>query len=347
MTPPGTAVFIRHMLIALGLVALALLLWRIAYALLLTFGGVLFAVFLREGAHKVSRWTRLGVRWSLGLVVLTLLALLAGIVALIGPAIANEFGQLSETLTKGFDRVREYLEQTALGRQLLSTLADGQQGGNLLGAAVRILRGATDAVIALLLVLFAGIYFAASPRVYAEGAVALLPKRRQARGREVLDAVHNALWLWLIGQFVQMLVVGVLTAAGLYLIGVPLSLALGLITGLLDFVPFLGPFVAAVPVLLVALTVDTQTALYAGLLFLGIQQIEGQVLTPLVQRWAVALPPVLVIVSAIAFTLLFGIIGAIFATPLLVVVMVCVKMLYMEDALGEQVEVPGTTASRQ
>jgi predicted PurR-regulated permease PerM len=345
LSSASTALFIRQTLIVLGLVVLALLLWRIAYALLLAFGGVLFAVFLRGLAAKVAAWTHLHIRWALLLVVIALIAPLVVTGILIGPTLAEQLGQLGAAITKGVERLRTQLEQTPLGQQAIEMMTDGvQDGGQLLGAAGTIFRGVADMLVALALILVAGIFFAANPRLYVEGAVALVPYARQRRARELLEAIGNALWMWLIGQFVQMLAVGVLTAIGLLIVGVPLALALGLITGLLDFVPFIGPIVAAIPILLVALTADFQTALYAGLVFLAIQQLENNLLTPLVQRWAVSLPPVLVLVSTIVFALLFGLIGVIFATPLLVVVMVCVKMLYMEDVLGERVDVPGTPA---
>ena len=343
LSSANTVLFVRHTLIVLALVALALLLWKIAYALLLAFGGVLFAVFLRGLAGIVASWTHLRMRWALVVVIVSLIAPLVAAGILVGPTLAEQLGQLGDTVSRGVERVRHYLEQAPIGAQVVEMLTGGMQnGGQLLGAVGTFFRGAADAVIALIVVLVAGVFFAANPRLYVEGVVALVPRNRQARAREVLEAVGGALWLWLVGQFVQMLAVGVLTAIGLLIVGVPLALALGLITGLLDFVPFIGPLVAAIPILLVALTADFQTLLYAGLVFIAVQQIENNLLTPIVQRWAVSLPPVLVLVATIAFALLFGLIGAIFATPLLVVVMVCVKMLYMEDVLGERVDVPGT-----
>jgi predicted PurR-regulated permease PerM len=341
-TRSPTRLFVRHALIALALLALALLLWRIAYALLLAFGGVLFAVVLRGFADKLRAWTGLGMRASLAVVCAVFFGALALAALTIGPAVAGELGQLQETLAASVQELRAYLEKTPWGRQLLEMMELGaQHGGTLVAAAAGLLRGAFDALLALVLIFFVGLYLAFSPGVYVEGFVRLFPKARQDRLRETLHAAGQSLWLWLLGQLAVMLAVGVLTAVGLALIGVPLALALGLIAGLLEFIPFLGPFLAAIPVLLVAFSVDPITALYAGLLFLGIQQLEGNVLTPLVQRRAVDLPPVLLIIATLAFTLLFGIMGAIFAAPLLVVVVVLIKMLYMEDVLGERVEVPG------
>jgi predicted PurR-regulated permease PerM len=311
-----TVLFIRHAPIVIALAAMTLALWRIAYALLLAFGGLLLAVLLRGLARNVARWTPL--------------------VAFAGPPIADQASELAQALPQGVHRIGEDLQRSHWGKLLVELAAQGvQDGEHLVGALRHVVIGGFDAAVGLVLVFFAGIYFAATPQVYSEGLVRLFPRPRQARVREVLGATHDALWHWLIGQLVLMAIVGTLAAVGLYLIGVPLALVLGLIAGLLEFIPFVGPILAAVPILLVALTAGAETALYAGLLFLAIQQAENHLLVPLVQRVAVELPPVLVLVSAVGFALIFGILGAIFATPLLVVAVVWVKMLYMHDTLRE------------
>lgn len=334
MTP--TVVFIRHALIAIALVAMTLALWRIAYALLLAFGGLLFAVLLRGLARNVARWTPLGMRGALIGVGVALLAALVALVAFAGPAIGDQASELAQALPQGVHRIGEDLQRSHWGKLLVELAAQGvQDGEHLVGAVRHVVVGSFDAAVGLVLVFFAGIYFAATPQVYSEGLVHLFPRPRQGRVREVLDATHDALWQWLIGQLVLMAIVGTLAAVGLFLIGVPLALVLGLIAGLLEFIPFVGPILAVVPILLVALTAGAETALYAGLLFLAIQQAENHLLVPLVQRVAVALPPVLVLFSAVGFALIFGILGAIFATPLLVVALVWVKMLYMHDTLRE------------
>jgi predicted PurR-regulated permease PerM len=333
--------FVRKALIALGLAALAFVLWRASYALLLGFGGVVFAVFLRGTAHQVGRWTGVGMRPAVGVVCLALIAIVAGCAALIGPAIASQFDQLGITLTKGLEQAREYLESTSWGQPVLEALSSMGQGGNLVGVAASAVISAIDGLLGVVLIVVAGAYLALAPRDYMEGAVHLLPNRRHARAREVLRVTGNALWLWLLGQLVIMLVVGVLTAVGLWLVGVPLAAALGLIAGLAEFVPFLGPILASVPILVVALTEGPQVLLYALAVLLVIQQTESNLLAPLVERRAVSLPPVLILIGTIALSLLFGVLGLIFAAPLLVVLMVWTKMLYMQDALDENVRVPG------
>jgi predicted PurR-regulated permease PerM len=144
----------------------------------------------------------------------------------------------------------------------------------------------------------------------------------------------DALRLWLKGQLVSMVVVGVLTGLGLWLIGVPSAAALGLLAGLLEFVPLAGPVIAAIPTLLLALSVGPNTALWAAGLMLVIQQIEGNVIQPLVQRYAVQLPPALFLFALLGFAAMFGAFGIILAAPLTVVVYSLIRRLYVQEALG-------------
>ena len=143
------------------------------------------------------------------------------------------------------------------------------------------------------------------------------------------------------GQFLAMLFVGVATTIGLMLIGAPLALVLGLIAALLDFVPIVGPIAAAVPGILLALTAGPSTALYAALVYLVVQQLEGNLITPLVQQKMISLPPVLVLFAVVSAGLLLGIPGVIVATPLALLIMVLVRMLYVQDVLGKEVTIPG------
>jgi predicted PurR-regulated permease PerM len=187
----------------------------------------------------------------------------------------------------------------------------------LLGAAMSTLGAAAN----MLLVLVLGIYLAADPGLYRRGVLRLVPSRHRTLASNVLNAAAVALRKWLGGQLVAMLLVGVLTGLGLALLGVPLAFSLAVIAALLEFVPFIGPIVAAIPAVLIAFAHDPSTALYVAVLYLAVQQVEGYVLMPLVQRWAVALPPALSALTVVAFGVLFGLPGVLFAVPLTVVVM--------------------------
>jgi predicted PurR-regulated permease PerM len=138
-----------------------------------------------------------------------------------------------------------------------------------------------------------------------------------------------------------MVFIGLLTGIGLWLLGIPGALALGVIAFILEFVPFVGPILSSIPAILLALAFDPATAIWVVLLYIVIQQLEGNVIEPLVQQRAVDLPPALLLFSIVAGGLIFGMVGVVFAAPLLVVVFVMVKRLYVRDALGTHTDLPG------
>jgi len=153
---------------------------------------------------------------------------------------------------------------------------------------------------------------------------------------DALDACADALAGWLKGQAISMLFVGLATWIALAALGIPAPLVLGIIAGILDFVPFFGPVVSGALAILLAFTQGPRAALYVAVLVLLIQQTEAHVMVPLLQRWAVKLPPVLSLVAVVVFAGLFGVPGVLLATPLMVVAMVLVRKLYVEDLLEAQ-----------
>jgi predicted PurR-regulated permease PerM len=192
-------------------------------------------------------------------------------------------------------------------------------------------------VVNAVIVIIIGLYLASQPDLYSRGIKHLLPFRHRERAGEVLREIDESLRRWLIGRFAVMTLNGALTALGLWLLGVPLAVTLGLLMGLLNFVPNFGPWIAAVPALLIAFLQSPRQALYVGLLYLVIQALDAYVLTPLVDRKSVELPPVLTITAQVLLGLVFGFIGLLLASPLAAAAMILVKMLYVEDVIGDRV----------
>lgn len=209
-----------------------------------------------------------------------------------------------------------------------------RQAGSLL---MTIVDGATQFV----LVLFGAIFLAFQPGLYRAGVAKLVPHDETNEVRKVLDRTGDTLWLWAAGQLAEMVIIGILTGVGLWLMGVPAPLALGLIAGLLEFIPFAGPILAAIPGVLLALTVSPTLALWTILFYLFLQQLEGNVIMPVVQRKAVSLPPVIGIFALLVFGSLFGPIGVLFAVPMAVAVMTIVQVVYVKDTLHKDVEIGG------
>jgi predicted PurR-regulated permease PerM len=329
----------RPLLAALLVAGLALLAWRLADVLLLGFGGVLVAVLLRHLAKGLGRWTRLPAGAALAVVVLGLALTAVFFVASVGPQVAAQFEQLWQALPQALERFRGFVARYDWGRDLLA--AGGQpRAGTLLGMATGLLGTVFNALTDALLVLVVALFLAADPAPYRRGLLRLVPPARRPRAAEVLDALGGGLWHWILGQSVAMLCVGVVTAAGLALLGIPLALALGILAGLLNFIPYLGPILSGGPAVLIAFTQSPADALNTLLLFVAIQNLEGYVLTPMLQRRSVSIPPALGVLAIVGLGALFGTYGVLFATPLLLVLMILVRMLYVEDALGDRAADP-------
>jgi predicted PurR-regulated permease PerM len=190
-----------------------------------------------------------------------------------------------------------------------------------------------------LLVIIGGIYMAIDPEVYRNGLIKLFPLGWQDRVRATLDDAGEALRLWLAAQLVAMVLVGVMIATGAFLIGIPSPLALGLIFGLMEFVPVVGPIAGAVPVLLVALGQGWEMALWALGLVLVVQQVESNLIMPLVSGRAVQLPPAVGLFAVVAMGIVFGPLGLVLGYPLAVVCDVAVRRLYVRETLGESVDI--------
>jgi predicted PurR-regulated permease PerM len=318
--------------------ALAVAVWILADVLLLVFAGILVAVAFRGSAAWVSAKTRLPVGWSMTIVALVVAAAFAAAFWWGGTGFADEAGQLWQRLGAEWKIIREHLQGTAWGRQILLDI-DGQHSTSSPSALARGFAGAAIATFGVLgsivLVLIAGIYLAIQPDLYRTGVLALLPIPSRGRGGEVLGAIGRALSWWLIGRAIDMVAVVALTFVGLALLDVPLALVLALIAGLLNFVPYIGAVAGAVPAVLVAFGQDPMQALWVALLFVAIQTLEGYLLAPQIQQHTVHLPPAVTIMSQAAFGTLFGMLGLLLAPALAVAFIVVVRMVYIEDTLGD------------
>lgn len=179
-------------------------------------------------------------------------------------------------------------------------------------------------------------YFLINPFPYAKGIIALFPKSKRQRIRETIKKIYLTLQLWLEGKLLSMLTVGVLTIIGLYILGFPLALTLGLIAGLLSFIPNFGPIISVIPAILVAFTQGPSAVLYVILLYIGVQAVESNIITPVIQRHMIHLPFAMILLAQIIFGILTGVLGLILATPITAAIIVAVRMLYVHDVLGDE-----------
>jgi predicted PurR-regulated permease PerM len=360
--------------IALLMLGLAIFLRKSVYVLLLAFAAVLVGVMLRGMTMWVAGKTRLPTGAALAAVVIGLVGLFILLGVLLAPSVVAQFEQLADRLPQSVERSQDRLRQYTWGRKILgegatapqarddqlgaaSGAAPGdapttqpQPGETVIAKAVEATtRPATvsrvvnyggmllEGLFTFLLVIIVGIYLAAQPGFYVEGFLKLFPAAERPRLRDVLYEVGRTLLWWMIAQLIPMLAIGVLVGGGLWLIGVPLWLPLGILAALLNFIPNFGPIIAAVPAILIALADDPGKALWVVGLSVLSQNLEGYVITPLVQRRAVAMPPALTILSQVLLGLLLGPLGVILAAPMTAAALVVIKMLYVEDTLGTPV----------
>jgi predicted PurR-regulated permease PerM len=306
--------------------------------LLAAFGGILFAILLRTLTGLLTRFTPLGDGVALTLVVLAGTALVVGAGWLLAPQIGAETDGFGQQAAEIAGDIEEFLQQHGWGRWILEQLQNGGGDGAAAGAmtALGSVFGAASAWSTYLLTgFFVGLFAAANPRLYIDGTADLFPIRHRTRVREVLHRIGNALRWWLIGQAIAMLMIGVSTWLVLWAFGVPLAPVLGVIVGLLGFIPYLGPIIGALPVALVAATLGATTFLYVIAAYTAVQMIEGYVITPLIQHRMVYLPPVFTIITQILLGSVLGILGFVLATPLAAVILV-LSRFYRADVLGDE-----------
>lgn len=339
--------FAQAVAIIAGLIVGLLLVWAWRDVLLLVFASVLIAVGLHGIADPIARRTPLSAGVALLLAGVLVIAVLAGVVWLFGAQIAGQFEAMFGQLPEAWSRLRGDLQQHVAGRALvaeierwISTSADNPMGAAFArvgGYTMSIAGGLTTA----LLVVFAAAFIASAPKIYVRGLLKLAPLSVRPRMDGALQASGRALKKWLLGTLASMLAISAMLAIALWLLGVPGFLALALIAGLAQFVPVVGPLLAAIPGVLLALTIGPETAAWTALAYFVASQLEANLLYPLIQQRAVSLPPALTLFAIIAMGVLFGPLGVMLAAPLTVVASIFIVTLYVNGVLNENEPIPG------
>src|SRR4051794_40443221 len=310
------------------------LLWEIRYALLIAFGSILVALLLIALADLLCKFVKLP--RAVGITVATLLVLaIAGVTAwLFGTHLYSQFGDLLKNVKSGETYIRQYFEGTGA-----PDVADkvAEKGSSMLTTfATQAFQLGLGFLVAMLVVGITGIYLAAQPKIYRWGIAALFHPLHRAKVLQVIELVETTVKFWLVGQIILMILVGLLTYFALLVLDMPSPVALALIAGIAEIVPYLGPFIGAVPALLVALTLGFVPAVWTAGAYLLVHLIEGYIAAPLVERKFITIPPALILLGLVVVELIFGTGGIILAAPITVVVFVLVKMLYVDDPLEQE-----------
>jgi predicted PurR-regulated permease PerM len=326
---------------AIAILGIALLLlWVAGDVLLLVFAGILVAIFLRGMSDWVAGHTRLGNGGALAVVFFGILVLFSLVWFFSAPDIATQVDELGDALPRSIENLHKQLDKYRWAKALMDQLPSARE---LRSPGIGLVRKATGAlsttavVLArVIVILFIGLFLALNPKLYKNGFLRLIPLARRDRVDQMLDTIGVTLRSWIMGKVLSGVAIGVATFTGLQLLGIPLALLLSVLAGLLSFIPNFGPILSMIPAVLLGLMQGIHQALYVVLLYTGIQVVETYLLTPWLEHHTAALPPALTIVMQILLGILFGGLGVIMAGPITAAMLIAVRMLYVEDTLGDR-----------
>lgn len=336
------------------LAAAALAIWMLP-VLCLIFAGVIFGIFLSAAADHVSARLHVPRTPALLIILVLLLAAMLAIIFVIGPQVIEQTGELarrvpelwraseaairqSETGVRILDLVREALGDPEALPDLSDIIAESTQ---MVQRLTGIFSNVVGALFGAIIMIAMAAYIAFEPALYRRGILFVTPGDRRGMVNHIMDHVAEVVAWWFVGQGLSMLVLGSIMTIGLWIIGVPFALLFGLFTALMTFLPNLGPVIAAIPVLLMALTQSLEQTAFALLLIVILQNVEGLLLTPMVHRRIIALPPALVLAALLILGSLVGLIGALIAMPLVATIIAAFEAAKRYDGGRETTETAG------
>jgi len=321
----------RSTVIVIATAGAAYALYQLADLLLLVFACALIGLIFFNLARWIADRTPLGFGLSLAVAVLAVLGVLIGAFWFFGNSMAREFADLAARLPAAWNQFLLRAQASPVGADLIRRAAAfAPDGQSVVGFLTGALTSLGTILSAFAIVLVGGIYLAAQPRLYGRGVMILTPLAARGKLARTFVATADALNAWLLGQGIGMVFVGVSTTIGLAIVGLPAAPAIGLVAGLCEFVPYLGTVVVIVPAVILGFSEGNATGIWTIVVLTVVQQLQGNLVMPLLQSRMVELPPALMIFSLVACGVLLGPVGVILATPLTVVAMVVVKAVYVQ-----------------
>jgi predicted PurR-regulated permease PerM len=335
-------------LLAILLISLGFgLLWIGRVIFLLVFAAIVGTIFLTAIADWLHRRLKIKRGLALSLFLVVSLGLLVLLGWLLGPNIADQFADLQVELPRAAHSLLNQMQTHQWGQWLLRQSPGSEQIANGFSFALTRIGGivVSSATIfaGLVIVLSLSIYFSAEPEMYYNGVRRLVPEENRETFDACTGAVAQILRSWLVAKLISMTMVGVLISIGLAIVGVPLAGTLGIIAALMTFIPNVGPLISVIPAALLALAISPVTGLLALLVFAIVFTVEGYVVTPLLERNIVRLPPALTLAMQLLLATMAGPVGVALAAPLAAAILGVLSVLLPK---APEVEVPTTTRSR-
>lgn len=320
-----------HTVAIVALLVVVILIARVAFnVLLMVLCGSLISVYFHGLGDMLERHTRMSRRWAMIISVAGSFALLAILLWFMGTKIQNQISQLSNTLPATINTARAKLAETPLGLKVLQYFS-GDNSQKLFATAQSFFSTSFGVLGNIYIILLLGIFFTASPSLYKDGILLLVPEEKKFMGRYIMNRISLALKGWLKGMMLSIVLITIMLTIGLSLMHIPVALVLAMIAGMLKIIPNFGSLAAMIPGVLLALTVSTNTAILVALLYIISQTIVSNIVTPLIQKKMINLPPALTIISQIIMGTLSGALGIIMAVPLLAIVIILVDELYIKQ----------------
>lgn len=329
--------FAKKVWITTGIIALFVILIFILKAafdvLLMVFAGSLISIYfhgLADLIQRKSKWRRF---WCMALSTISTFVVIGLLFWFLGAKLSRQAGEMTKEIPNLIQTLEGKLNGSSIGRKILYYFS-GNNSQKLMNSFQQIFRTSFGVIGDLYIIVFIGIFFTVNPSMYKNGIIKLIPRNGKGDAKRLLDRLSISLKNWLKGMMLAMVFVCVLSLTGLTIIGVPMALALAVMAGLLNFIPNFGPLIAMIPAVLIGLTIDTNTGIIIACLYLVIQAVESNIVTPMIQKEMVDIPPAMIIISQVLIGTLTGGLGIILATPLLVVVITTVDELYVKKQAG-------------
>lgn len=319
-----------HTVAIVALLVGVILVARVAFnVLLMMLAGSLIAVYFHGFGDIIQRCTRWKRTWAMTASLIISFLVLGGLLWFMGAKIQVQIAQLSNTLPHTVSTFKAKLGETPVGQKVLESVSDGNSDS--LMNTVQTFLGTSFGVLGdIYIILLLGVFFTASPSIYKNGILLLVPKPKKELGKHIMDRISLSLKGWLKGMMVSIILITVLISVALTIMGIPMTMVLGLITGILELVPNLGSLLAMIPGVLLALTISTNTAIIVALVYIVSQTITANIVTPLIQKKIINLPPALTLVSQLVMGTLSGALGIILAVPLLAIIIILIDELYVK-----------------
>lgn len=333
--------FAHKVWIVVGILALSvclILILRVAFnVLLMVFAGTLIAVFFNGFGDLIQRLTKWRRRWCMLVAVPGTFLLMGLLFWFMGNTIQAQVQALKGDFPKMIAAAQVKLSKTEWGSKALENI-EGYDTSKLMSTAQNFFSTSFGVIGDLYIILFLGIFFTASPSLYKNGIIRLVPPGGKEMAKGVIDRLSLVLKGWLKGMLLAMCLIATLSFIGLSILGIPMALTLALLAGLLNFIPNFGPLMAMIPAVLLGLVDSTNTAIIVAVMYILIQILESNIITPMVQKRMIDLPPALTIISQVLMGTLSGVLGILLATPLLATVIVLVDELYVKRQKDSRIE---------